>query len=263
MKFSYRRVWGVMVRHLYNFRHTWDRISDAFYWPAFDIIVWGLTFAALKRQGLAGPEAISAILSATILWYVLWRGQYEITVNFLEELWSENFGNLFTSPVTVAEWVTALLSLGFFKLFLTVTFTAFVAYEFYAVNILTLGVALLPFIVSLLITGWAIGLALTSIFLRWGTKVQTLAWVGGFIIMPFSAVYYPLATLPVWMQQLSSFFPSTYIFEGMRIVLATGRIPWGMIFTSFVLNAFFFTFALMLFLRAFDKARTNGISSVR
>lgn len=263
MKFSIRRVWGVMVRHLFNFRHTWDRITDAFYWPVFDIIVWGLTIAALKRQGQSSTEAIAMILIAVVLWYVLWRGQYEITVNFLEELWSDNFGNLFSTPLTLAEWLSALLTLGFVKLFLTVSFTASIAYLLYAVNIFSLGWALVPIIASLLMTGWVVGLSIASLFLRWGTKVQTLAWVGGFILMPFSAVYYPLATLPVWMQKVSAIFPSTYAFEGMRIVLATGRIPWGMLGISLFLNVIYLCLAVFVFLTSFTAARENGLTHIK
>ncbi|KKS41890.1 MAG: ABC-2 type transporter, partial [Candidatus Gottesmanbacteria bacterium GW2011_GWA2_42_16] len=36
MNINWTRVWGVVIRHLYNFKHTYDRIVDAFYWPALD-----------------------------------------------------------------------------------------------------------------------------------------------------------------------------------------------------------------------------------
>ena len=263
MTFSIRRTWAVILRHLFNFRHTWDRITDAFYWPAFDLVVWGLTIAALKHQGQSDAHVITTILIAVILWYVLWRGQYEITVNLLEELWSDNLGNIFATPLTLAEWTTGLLTLGFFKLTLTVTFTSIVAFLLYHVNIFTLGNALIPLIASLLVTGWCVGLCVAALFLRYGTKIQTLAWVGGFILMPFSAAYYPLSSLPLWMQKIAQFVPATYVFEGMRVVLATGRIPWGMIVSSMILNVIFFSLALIFFVRSFERAKRNGLSHIR
>lgn len=263
MKFSIRRVWGVIIRHLYNFVHTWERITDAFYWPVFDIIVWSLTLYAMQKQGQASAGYTTMIISAVVLWFVVWRGQYEITVNLLEELWGENLGNLFTTPLTVAEWTVALLVLGILKLFITVVFTSIVAYFLFGVNILNLGSALLPFIGSLLVTGWWVGLFIASLFLRYGTKIQTLAWVGGFVLMPFSATYFPLSTLPGWLQSAAQFVPSMYIFEGMRVVLATGRIPWGMITLSMFLNIVYFSLCFSFFIRSFRSAKVNGLSHIR
>ena len=42
--------------------------------------------------------------------------------------------------------------------------------------------------------------------------------IGG-IFAPFSAVFYPITALPQWAQNISWCLPTTYIFEGMRILL--------------------------------------------
>lgn len=263
MKFSLRRIWGLIIRHLYAFARRWDKITDAFYWPTLDIITWGLTLFALERLGTSMMDTITMIIIAQILWYVIWRGQYEISVNVLEELWDENFGNLFTTPLTLLEWVLAMLILGFMKLILTVVFTAAVAYFVYAVNLFDLGISLLPFIANLLIMGWWVGLFLAGLFIRYGTNMQTLAWAGGFILMPFSAAYYPLSSLPIWMQNIAQYIPATYVFEGMRVVLATGRIPWGMITVSMMLNVFYFVLTLTYFVKAFRKAKLAGLAHIK
>lgn len=263
MNINWTRVWGVVIRHLYNFRHTYDRIVDAFYWPALDIIIWGLAISALQKQGQSTQLQIVMILLGVVLWYVLWRGQYEITVNLLEELWSENLANLLSTPLTLAEWVIGLFVLGVLKLFATVTFTALVAYILYAANIFDLGFALIPFIVSLLVMGWWFGLLIAGLFLRYGTNIQTLAWAGGFLLMPFSATYYPLASLPVWIQKIAAILPSAYIFEGMRVVLYTHKFPLDMVVKSFGLNLVYFILALIFFRAAFKQAREKGIAHIK
>ncbi len=101
---SWKRIWGVMLRHLFNFNHSLDRWIDAFYWPFFDLVVWGLAFAALKGDV---HSHITMILSAVVLWYVLWRGQYEISLNLLEEFWDSNLVNLLGSPLKLSEWVVS------------------------------------------------------------------------------------------------------------------------------------------------------------
>ncbi len=262
--FSWHRVFGIILRHLYNFRRTFDRVVDAFYWPSVDIIIWGLTFSAIsKEQGGHAIIYITNILLAIILWYVVWRGQYEISVNFLEELWSENMVNLFSTPLTLSEWTVALLSLGIIKLLLTVAFTATLAWFLYAVNIFRLGFLLIPFLVNLLVVGWWFGLFVSSLLLRWGTKIQTLGWAGGYVMVPFSAVYYPLSSLPIWMQRIGQFLPTTYVFEGMRDSIAFGHMPMDMVVKSTVLNVIYFTFMLFLFISSFRKARANGLAHLK
>ncbi len=263
MNVNFTRVWGVVLRHLYSFRHTWDRVVDAFYWPSVDIIIWGLTISALQKQGTSAAIQIATILIGVILWYTLWRGQYEITISLLDELWNENLTNLLSTPLTMLEWVISLGILGILKLSMTLTFTALVAWFLYATNIFRVGWYLIPFIASLLIMGWAFGLLLAGLFLRYGTNIQTLAWAGGFALMPFSATYYPLKSLPAWMQHIAHFLPSSYIFEGMREVLLTGTMSGDMLIKSFLLNAMYITIAFLLFRRAFNKARERGIAHIK
>lgn len=47
-----------------------------------------------------------------------------------------------------------------------------------------------------------------------------------FLIQPFSAVFYPVAVLPSWLQPVARALPSTHVFEGMRAALA-GRQATG------------------------------------
>lgn len=262
MKISYRRVWAIILRHLYNFRHNLDRLTDAFYWPALDVIIWGLTFSAFEKQGGVEISQVAMVIFAGILWYVLWRGQGEITIGILEEFWSENFVNLFATPLTQIEWMLATCILGFIKLVMTVTFTAVIAWLLYSANILSLGLSVVPFIASLLITGWAFGFFMAGLFLRAGTNIQTLAWAGGFLLMPFSAVYYSFDTLPAWVQFIGRILPTSYIFEAMREVLFTGEIPLDMIIKSFGLNIIYLTIAILFFYKSFAKARENGLAQL-
>ena len=252
-KIAWHRVWAVILWHMYNFYHTWDRIVDAFYWPSLDIIVWGLTISSLQKQGTGTAFQIAMILVGVVLWYVLWRGQYEITVNLLEELWAENFADalslsLLVRRLPLPEWTIALCAIGFLKLSMTVTFTAGLAYLLYAVDVFRLGFTLIPFIIGLLIMGWGFGLLIAVLFLlNYGTTSETLAWAGGFLLMPFSAVDHPIASLPAWMRAVSQFLPSSYIFEGMRMVLSTGTVPTEMLVKSYVLNVVFLGLSLLFF----------------
>ena len=44
-------------------------------------------------------SALNIILSAVVLWDILFRGQLGLTMSFLEEIWSRNLTNLFITPI--------------------------------------------------------------------------------------------------------------------------------------------------------------------
>ncbi len=198
------RVWAIVMRHFYAWRHDLDRLTDSFYWPAIDIFLWGFAASFLAQGSSQKTVVVSAILTGAIFWMIIWRGQYEITVNLLEEMWSQNLGSLFSSPLTVLEWVAATFVLGILKMILTVVFAGLLAYILYKTNILVIGFYFLPFMVSLLLTGWSIGLVVAGLIIYFGTRIQTFAWTGVALIMPFIGIYYPIAALPAWAQAISS-----------------------------------------------------------
>ncbi|GAG24721.1 unnamed protein product, partial [marine sediment metagenome] len=106
---NFNRVKAIIIRHIYNFKHSLDRLFDSFYWPVMDIILWGLTSQYIQNTGEKVSHIVLIILSGLIFWQVIWRGQYEITTNLLEELWSQNLVNLFSTPLTVTEWIAGIL----------------------------------------------------------------------------------------------------------------------------------------------------------
>ncbi len=260
---SARRIYAMLLRHLYHFRHNLDKLVDAFYWPVLDIVVWGLTFAALERSGDVTSAYISMIIFGVILWYVLWRGQYEVTVSILEEFWSENLVNLFSTPLKRSEWMVSLFLLGILKLVLTFAVTSSIGLLLYQANVFPLFPQFLIPIVILLLTGWVFGLLVGGLFLRKGTNIQSLAWAGGFILMPFSAVYYPLETLPSWVQVVAQFFPSLYAFEGMREIMNSGQFPHDWLVRALGLLAVYGIISSVYFVRSFDAAIVKGLSHLK
>ena len=240
------RIWAMVLRYFINMRHNLDRLSDMFYWPAMDLLIWGITGLYLAQLIPGSSNYLFVILSGLIFWIVIWRAQYEITTNLLLEFWDRNIVNLFTTPLTIAEWITSFMFFGFLKTIVSLSFSAVLAYIFYQYNVLSFGPYVLLFVLSLLFTGWIGGFIVAALLIRYGQKLQTLAWAGVAIIAPFSAVYYPVSVLPGWAQNIAFFIPSTHIFEAIRELLFTGSVAYDKILLSFVLNIFYFIFFTFL-----------------
>lgn len=256
------RIYGIVLRYLFLFKRSFDRLSDAFYWPTIDLLVWGLTSAYLRSFAPDAAPIILIIVSGILLWLITWRAQYEITVNLLEDLWNKNLINIFVSPLKFSEWVTSFLIVGIVKALVSVLFASGVAYLLYKVHILSYGIFLVPFFVSLMLTGWTIGFFVAGLILRHGTRIQTLAWSFVAVISPFSAIYYPLSILPEWAQMVGRAIPITYIFEGSREIIATGNIRMDYLVISFVLNTIYLLLAFIFLQKSFKKVLQKGLVKV-
>lgn len=252
-----------MLRHLYLFKHSFDKVFDILYWPTVDLILWGITSLFIKSFNPASFSTfVAAIISGLIFWQIVTRGQLELSVDILEELWNKNLIHLFASPLKFSEWIFSFIFLGILKLAVSLTFVSLLAFLFYKVSIFSLGLYFIPFMGLLMMSGWWIGLIIGSIILRYGSRVQVFAWSFGGIISPFSAIFYPVSILPAWAQKISWFLPTSHIFEGMRSVIYKGTLDARELLISFVLNIIFLTIAILILRRNFRKVLEKGLIKV-
>lgn len=259
---KWHRVYGTLLRHLYVFKHSFNRMSDSFYWPFIDLLLWGLTITYVKSTSSEPNNIVFVVISGILLWLITWRGQYEISVGLLEELWSKNLINMFVSPLKLWEWVMAGVILGVMKALMSVTFASVVAYFLYHVNMLKFGLSLLPIAVLLLMTGWWVGFIIAGLILRYGTRVEQFAWSTIYILAPFSVAYYPLSILPPWAQQVAHLVPTSYVFEAARKFIRTGNLDWNMLALSFLLNCVYLILAVVFLQRSFKKTLEKGLNKV-
>ncbi|MBI4035224.1 MAG: ABC transporter permease [Candidatus Chisholmbacteria bacterium] len=259
---KWHRVVAVMVRHVYNFGHSWDKIADAFYWPAIDILLWGLTSRYMVEQGGTLPSVVVILLSGLVYWQIVWRSQYEITTNLLEELWSHNLVNLFATPLKLREWLVSVLALGMLKMGVTLGFASLLAWGLYAVNIYATGWWFVPLLGLLIMTGWWVGFIVSGLIIRFGTRIQTLAWAGVYILAPFSGIFYPISVLPEWAQTVAAVIPTSHVFEGMRAILLGGSWPMKEVGVSLGLNVVYLLLSMWWFGWLFNQRKERGLAQL-
>ena len=133
----------------------------------------------------------------------------------------------------------AICIVGIIKSIVTTVVLGFLAFFLYKFSLLAVGFGLVPFLGNLLLFGWAVGLFTMALIFRYGRAAEALIWGVPFFIQPISAVFYPVSVLPDWLQKVAYLLPSTYVFEGMRQVLATGVTDISILSISLGLNLVF------------------------
>lgn len=259
---KFHRIWAVLLRFIFMFKHSLDRLADIFYWPTLDLVLWGLTSSFFAKISPGSSGIVLAIISGVLFWTIVWRAQIEISVGLLEDVWEKNYINIFSTPLKFSEWLSALLILGISRGFISLAFASFLAFVFYKIQIFIYGFYILPFAAILLLAGWCIGFLVTGFILRYGTKIQIFAWAAVALVSPFSAVFYPLSILPPWAQNIAKFIPTSYVFEGMREVAQTGVLDWNKIYISGALSIFYLVVSLLFLKLSFNKLLQKGITKL-
>jgi len=253
------RINAVIVRHLYEARRNFDRITDLVYWPVLDIILWGFFAIYLTHGKGLQPNIVSLMLGAVILWSTFYSFQRDMAVGFIDELWSRNLINLFSTPLTVSEYMVGLIAVNLLKVMVGLLAASAVAWAAYSFDILPWLPQFIPYLANLLLFALALGIAITGLIFRYTTKIQSLAWSFAGLLMPVSCVFYPISSLPKWLQDIAWMMPTAHSFEGMRCVLAgKGFSPlhfwWGA-----GLNAMYFVLAMAFFGWIYEQARSRGL----
>jgi len=253
------RIVAIFVRQMYLYRRSLPRLMEIFYWPLLDLVLWGFISLYLARSRSGLPNVVTFFLGALILWDILFRSQLGISVSFLEDVWARNFLNLFVSPLRPGEYLTSLMLVSAVKIVLAGGVMSLLAWVFYSFNIFVIGLSLVPFILNLVALGWAIGIFTTALILRFGQQAEILAWGIAVLFQPVSAVFYPVAVLPPVLRWLARYVPSSYVFEGMREIVASGRLPAGKLAWAVGLNAVYLAAATAVFYAIFRSVKKKGL----
>lgn len=253
------RIGAMILRHVYLLRTSWPRLFELMYWPTIQMVLWGFITRYLMTSSSVIAQASGVLISAVLLWDVLFRGQLGFSLSFLEEIWSRNLANLSVSPLRPAEFLVALTVMSLIRTLIGILPATGLAIVFYDASIYQLGLPLIAFFVNLLIMGWAIGMMVSALILRVGLGAESTAWLAIFLIAPVSAIYYPVAVLPEWLQVVAWSLPTAPVFEGMRAILMEGQFRPELLVHAFLLDLVYLGVGAGLFLYSFQVARRRGL----
>ena len=168
--------------------------------------------------------------------------------------------NLMVAPVTPYHIIAGAMMTGILKIALSSGTAILLAYLLFSYSLFSLGLSLIPFVLCLVIMGWALGIMTTALILRFGQEAEVLAWGVIFLFQPVSAVFNPVSVLPDGFRQIAFFVPASHVFEGMRQVLSGRGFSWPQLGWALVFDLLYVAGSLFLFSRVLKRARKVGFS---
>jgi ABC-2 type transport system permease protein len=217
---SLRRTAAIALRQFYLIRGSVARLVPLFAWVAVDMVLWGFITRYLNAITSSSFNFIPTLLGAVVLWDFFARVMQGVTTAFLEDVWSRNFLNIFATPLCIADYVAGLVLSSIVTSSVGLAVMLALATTVFGLSFLSYGIAILPFLLVLFLFGIALGIFASGVVLRLGPASEWFVWPVPALISPFAAVFYPVSTLPGWMQQVARLLPPSYVFENLRAIVA-------------------------------------------
>jgi ABC-2 type transport system permease protein len=214
------RIFAILIRQFYLMRGSPARILPLFAWAAIDIILWGFITRYLSTITSQKFSLVSTLLGAVLFWDFFTRVMHGVTTAFLEDVWARNFLNIFATPLSISEYLVGLVLSSVATSAVGLIVMLILATLVFGLSFFSYGLMLLPFLLVLFLFGIALGIFAAGMVLRLGPAAEWSVWPVPALLSPFAAVFYPLSTLPVWMQHLARLLPPSYVFESMRQIIA-------------------------------------------
>ena len=255
MNLSWPRIKAVLLHSYYHTTHSVETWVDLGWFTIIQLAVFGSmsTFFAGTNEELGRN-----LLLGFFCWEVVRIGQYCVTVTLLWEVWAHSLTTIFISPLTLIEFFVGQMIAGIIKtlgIVLTLSVLSKVLFGFW---IFTLGPISLAYILLLLITSYGVGLTISSLIIRFGTDIQSLAWGLVFLLQPISAIYYPVEALPSQVRWIAFASPITFVMETARMQLATKTINWNYLIAATLLAFTYLAVGCFLLNTMYKKSKKLG-----
>jgi len=253
------RTAAIVLRHFYLLRGSPARVVPLFAWVAVDIVLWGFITRYLNTVASPGFDFVPVLLGAVLFWDFCTRVMQGVTMAFFEDVWSRNFLNLFSTPLSIPEYVAGLVLSSIVTSSIGLAVMVALATAIFGLSFLSWGLLAIPFLLVLFLFGIALGVLGSAVVLRFGPAAEWFIWPIPALISPFAGVFYPLATLPTWMRAVARLLPPSYVFEGMRAVVEGRAAPAGDLLWGGCLAAAYVVLAGWTFARVHRHAVRTGL----
>jgi ABC-2 type transport system permease protein len=256
---SFRRTFTIVLRQIYLIRGSFSRVFPLFAWAAVDMILWGFLTKYLNTVSSSGFNFVPVLLGSVLLWDFFIRIMQGVTMTFFEDVWSRNFLNIFATPLSVSEYVSGLVLSSIATSVVGLAAMLFIAVVLFKLSFFVYGLMAIPFLFVLFLFGISLGIFGSALVLHFGPASEWFIWPIPALISPFVGVFYPISTLPYWMQLVSRFLPPSYVFEALRAVIASSAASWITLLWSAALAAGYILLAYWFFKRVYKHALRSGL----
>jgi ABC-2 type transport system permease protein len=252
----WHRIKAVMLHAWHHMLHSRETWVDIGWFPIVNTLsIGGLT---MYFAGQAQTQEALFPIVALVMWYVIEVGNYSIAIGALWEIWARSFSSLFISPLRVEEFVVGHILFSVLKQVLILSILFVITSVLFHISPLVFGPVLPIYLVLLALYGWAFGMFVFGLILRFGTSLQSLSWGLIFALQPLIGIYYPVEVLPTPVRLLADFIGPTHVYHSARHQFLTGVPLWSDLSRALVIDLVALMIGYIFMKMMWERARRAG-----
>lgn len=260
MNFKINRVLAVVMRHLLIMKNPFE-LTSQLYWVLLDVLTFGFLVQSINAQGNYSLNiATMCILTNISVCYIFARGSVTLASTILKDLLDLSFIGLMSTPISICELVSAQIIVATISSVISFLMGFVCIAFFFGYNIFSSGFVIIPVIISLLFSSWALGILMLSLIISFGKKASTYIYAVPWMFLPFSGVFYSVSLLPNWGQKIASSLPMFYIFDGLTQYIKNGQSISLALLKSMGFNLVYFSVAILLFKLTIKRRKKIGLT---
>lgn len=255
------RVWALLIRYALDLKHRVARQMMWAFFPALDIILFGLMGKWFSQLGTTPKSQILLLyLSARILWTMSEALYSESTGDIQIELESLNVINLFGSPLKLSEWITATTIMGLLRGLFIFLYGALLSWLFFGINLFFIGSKVLPITTLLSVALLPVGIVISALYMRYGLQMMFIRWTLLYGLLFLSAVFYPISILPGWLATISKLLPTTHLFSALQQLVLHNIFDYRSIIIGSLLIVVYTILAMLFLTYSFKQSKKKGLA---
>ncbi len=229
--------WNILKKDIQNYYLKPPNISWGIIFP----LSWTLMQLIRSSDGMNMSD-IRTLLPGLMAMSVLFGTTSMLAVTITFERKGRSFDRLLLAPISLSTMVAAKLSgailFGLFNAFVPVLFASFFV-DFVGINWGAVLLAVFLIAVTSALLGLAIAVSVKEVF-----EAQTFSNFFRFPMLFLCGLFFPISSLPIFLQPLSYLLPLTYGTDLLKgAILSSGMLPFALcifILLAFVIALFAF-----------------------
>ncbi len=250
------RIWAFAYRNLIMAQRNVFFVFELTFWPGVAMLSHGLLTRFLDLT----PEMTAFILVGTVALSCVQVCQLDVAYAVLFDIWSKSMKHQFLTPVRIHHLALGAWLVGMGRGICVWALMAAIGTRAFGFDFVGAGPASVAvFLLGCFLSALAVGLAVCSLVLLFGTRAETSAWASVNFLMMLSGIYYQVSVLPGWVQVVSAFIPLTYFLDAFRTGYGFPPQSAHPIAIGLALSVLYVLLALWGLAAAVNRSRRTGL----
>ncbi len=247
------KIRAILSRDILTFVKTKERLVEVLFYPITTTLIWGMFANYFSDISL---ETSMMLLATNVFWTFSYLSQSAANLQINVDVWSRSLNQLLVSGINEVEYIIARLIFSAAASTVILGLMMFIV-SFFGFRFPALG----PFVLLVLVTllaSMALSVLIFALFIMLGKEYAFLSWTFLQLIILLSAPFFPIEIYPVPIQYISKILPHTYVFNAVKTMAQTGRVPLNQVYLGLGISVAFLIVVFPFYLWVFKRARKKG-----